>query len=220
METEASESPSEQVEELVENLFPEGKEPEEENAVVSLRPFQSRGEARPTVLAADTRTVGSSMESSVSSDERRFSVLTVLEAETEDLLVRVVGDKETRKGRLYVLAEPAGKRAHVVVSFPGLGLELIADQEGCRAFDLPPEISPEDWAGAQAVVRRPLVTRTVGPGEEAVLSLPGGGDAFRGTEGQDAPGCSRVQEARWPLAPHRRSRAPCPSTSAGRSIPL
>ena len=158
-------SPSGRVEAFVEGLFSEN-----ENTVVPLRPFQSRQESRPTVLAAETRTT----DPHVSSDERRFSVLTTLEAETESLLVRVLGDRKTGQGCLYVLAEPAEQRAHVVVSFPDLGLNLIADEEGRRAFDVPPGITPQDWADTQAVVRRPLATRTIGPEEDMTLALPGG----------------------------------------------
>lgn len=175
LESESSPSSSDRVEEFVEGLFSEN-----ENAVVPLQPFRPRRESRPTVLAAETRTT----DPHVSSDERRFSVLTTLEAETENLLVRVLGDRKTGQGCLYVLSEPAERRAHVVVSFPELGLDLVADEDGRRAFDVPPGISPEDWAETQAIVRKPIATRTIGPGEDATLALPGGGTLLGEREGE------------------------------------
>ena len=159
--------PNERVDAFVEELFRE----EEENTVVPLRPFESRREARPTVLAAET----ASMETGEPSDERRFSILATLAAEAEDLLVRVVKDRDTERGRLYVLSDPPEQRAHVVVSFPEFGLDLVADEEGRRAFDVPPEVSPEQWAEAQAVVRRPVATRVLRPKEETAVPLASGG---------------------------------------------
>jgi hypothetical protein len=167
LEKDSATFPSERVDEFVEELFRD----EKEGTVVPLHPFQSRREGRPTVLAAET----ASTKTHESSEERRFSILTTLAAETEDLLVRVVEDRDTGRGRLYVLADPPEQRAHVVVSFPEFGLDLVADEEGRRAFDVPPEVSPEQWAEARAVVRRPVATRALGPSEDTAIPLESGG---------------------------------------------
>lgn len=151
------------VDEFVEGLF-------EEEAVVPLRPFQPPRDARPTVLAADT----DSARAEAPADERRFAVLTTLAAEEENLLVRVVKDRDTGRGRLYVLADPPERRAHVVVSFPDLDLNLVADEEGRTTFAMPTGISPKQWAEVHAVVRHPVAARAVGPGEEVAVHLPDG----------------------------------------------
>lgn len=166
LEGESLTRPSDRVDEFVEEVFSE----EETNSAVPLRPFQHRGDPRPTVLAAETRAT----EARAPSEKRRFSVLTTLEAEAEDLLVRVLEDRDTGQGRVYVLAEPPERRACALVSFPGLGLDLATDEEGCREFDMPPGISQEQWDRARAVVRRPVAERAVGPEEEIVVSLPDG----------------------------------------------
>lgn len=155
-------SSKERVDAFVEELF---QEPSEKN-VLSLRPFRRRAEPGPTVLAAETDAPESG---------RRFSVLTTLAAEAEDVLVRIVEDREADEGRLYVLDESPERRAHVIVSFPDLELDLVADEEGRLAFDLPPGIDADEWARARAVVRRPIVTRSVAPGEREVITLPSGG---------------------------------------------
>ena len=160
LDEESASPPSDRVEAFVEDLF------QEEKAVIPIRPFRPRREPRPTVLAADT---------AAPANERRFLVLTTLAAEAEDVLVRIVKDGNTGEGRLYVLAEPPERRAHVVVSFPGLGLDLVADEEGRLTFDLPAEIQPDQWADARAVVRRPVATRAVAPGAEATVPVPSGG---------------------------------------------
>ena len=162
---------SERVDAFVEELFQETSE----EPVVSLRPFRRRREPRPTVLAADTDGPG---------DERRFSVLTTLAAESEDVLVRIVEDRETGKGRLYVLDKSPKRRAHVIVSFPDLGLDLVADEEGRLAFDLPTDIDADQWAEARAVVRRPVVTQSVAPDERQAISLPSG-EALRARREDD-----------------------------------
>lgn len=160
VDEESASPPSDRVEAFVEDLF------QEEKAVIPVQPFRPRREPRPTVLAADT---------AAPADERRFSVLTTLAAEAEDVLVRIVKDRDTGEGRLYVLAEPPERRAHVVVSFPDLGLDLVADEEGRLAFDLPAEIQTNQWADARAVVRRPVATRAVAPGGETTVPVPSGG---------------------------------------------
>ncbi|MCS3748931.1 hypothetical protein GGQ19_000082 [Salinibacter ruber] len=160
-------SPSERVEGLVEEVFSE----EEERSALSLQPFRPRRNPRPTVLAAET----GAPETRMHTGEGRFSVLAVLEAEEEDLLVRVIWDKDTRQARLYVLSELPERRAHALVSFPSLGLDLITDEEGCREFNVPLRISQKHWAGTRAVVRRPVAERAIGPGEEISVPLPGEG---------------------------------------------
>jgi hypothetical protein len=163
LDEEARTAAAAQVDAFVEDLFAE----DPDASVISLQPFQPRREARPTVLAAETET---------SSEARRFSVLTTLAAEAEQMLVRIVGDREKNQGRMYVLTDPPEQRAHVVVSFPELGLDLVANEQGRLAFDLPPDVGPEQWNEVRAVVRRPVAREQLSPGNVATLPLPSGTD--------------------------------------------
>ncbi len=174
------ETASGRVEKFVNGLFQKELFQKEGESVVSLRPFRPPREARPTILAAETST----KESRLPSNERRFSVLATLGAETEDLVVRALKDEDTRQGRLYVLSESPEKRAHALVSFPKFGLDLVTDEEGLCTFELPAEVDLEQWAGAQAVVRRPVAMRAVGPGEKVTMNLPTGDTLLGRREGE------------------------------------
>ena len=167
LKEEPSTSLEERIDAFVEELF-EGGEPFEgtsEDTVVSLQPFRKRSEAGPTVLAAETDAPES---------ECRFSVLTTLAAESEEVLVRIVEDRDAGKGRLYVLDESPERQAHVIVSFSGLGLNLVTDEEGRLVFDLPVDIGADQWVEARAVVRRPVSTQPVLPDGMETISLPSG----------------------------------------------
>jgi len=152
---------SSQVEEFVEALFEDTRD-----SVVQLRPFRPRGKPQSTVLAAATQPA---------SGDRRFSVLTTLEGEQEEVLVRVIGDHKTGQGRVYVLTDPLAGQGHIIVSFPDLGLDLVTDEDGRRTFELPPEVSSEEWKEAVAVVRRPVATRRLAP--ECTVTFDGASGA-------------------------------------------
>ena len=155
LDEESGFSPSTRVDAFVESTFRDDKE-----AVISLHPFRPRRDSGPTVLAADTDR---------SSEKSRFSVLTTLAAESKDVVVRIVEDRDAGQGRLYVLSEPPERREHVIVSFPEFGLDLVADEEGRLAFELPSDVSSEQWTDARAVVRRPVSKKVVAPnGDERI----------------------------------------------------
>lgn len=141
-----------QVEDFVDELFAEETPP----AVVEVYPFRPDRSSPSTVLAAATST---------SAPRRRFSVLATLAAADEDVLVRVIGDAAEGQGRLYVLSDRDEQCAHAVVSFPDFGLDLVTDENGRLTFDLPANVDPEEWEQATAVVRRPLVTERLAPGD-------------------------------------------------------
>jgi hypothetical protein len=152
---------SDRVEDFVDALFEDAPEP-----VVSLSPLRADSDAPSTVLAAATQD---------SSDDRRFSVLTTLAAKGDDLLVRVIGDHDTGQGRVYVLADSPSKQAHVIVSFPDFGLDLVTDEDGRQTFELPTESDSDRWSDANAVVRRPVAIQRVEHG--STISLEGGSGA-------------------------------------------
>lgn len=129
-------------------------------AVVPVRPFRGDRSAPSTVLAAATTAAES---------DRRFSVLSTLAAEDEDVLVRVIGDWKAGQGRVYVLADREEQQAHAVVSFPAFGLDLVTDAEGRLTFDLPDDVTPDEWKEATAAVRRPLTTERLPPGSAKAL---------------------------------------------------
>ena len=159
LDEETERPPDTRVEAFVEELFDKS-----DASVIPVRPLSSSQGARPTVLAASTAT---------RSDERRYAVLSTLAAESEQMLVRIVQDRHASRGHLYVLADPPERGAYVVVSFRELGIDLVADAQGRRAFDLPSNVSPEQWADARAVVRRPIATAEAAPSATTVVPLPG-----------------------------------------------
>jgi hypothetical protein len=136
---------------------------EEAKSTVQAWPFRPAEEAQPTVMAAatDTETEGS-----------RFAVLATLAAEAQNVLVRVVGDRGTGQGRLYVLSDRPEMQAHAVVSFPELDLDLATDSEGHLEFDLPTGTAPEDWAETSALVRSPVAEYRLPAGEDILLQGP------------------------------------------------
>lgn len=170
----------------------EGRSREERPpAVTPVEPHESGLSVRPTVLATDTApptqepVLGTNATGR--SDGRRFLMLATLASEDDRVLVRVVGDQKTEQGHLYVLSEQAERRAHVVVSIPELGLNLITDEEGQTTFNLPKgtpskgdtpteacaEPYRDAWAGVSAVVRRPIASWRLPPDSEIVLSVGG-----------------------------------------------
>ena len=151
-------------------------------SVIPVESYEPDAPARPTVLAAETDGPSPHHQDPAdapdASDPPRFSVLTVLASADEQMLVRVVGDQESGRGHLSVMAESEAEQAHVVVSFPKLDLDLVTDAEGRATFSLPPNGNPEDaepeaashtWGQTAAVVRRPVATRRLADVEETVI---------------------------------------------------
>lgn len=151
---------SDRVEAFVDGLFETPLPP-----VLPLRPYRPQSGPQPTVLAAST---------SPAADDQRFAVLTTLAAEQDGVLVRVIADREAQTGRVYVLTGASADAAHVIVSFPALGLDLVTDGDGRRTFDLPADAGPGAWADAMAVVRRPVDRCTLHAGNTATLKGPAG----------------------------------------------
>lgn len=158
LDEEANRGTAPQVEAFVDELFADDGTP----SVVQVRPFRAERSSPSTVLAAAT---------TASSSDRRFSVLSTLAADEEDVLVRVVGDWKAEQGRVYVLSDRKEQRAHAVVSFPAFGLDLVTDADGRLTFDLPDDVAPAEWEEATAAVRRPLTTERLAP--ESTLNVDG-----------------------------------------------
>lgn len=154
-------APAPKVDAFVDDLFDDESPP----AVVPVHPVRPTQSSRPTVLAAAT---------AEAAHDRRFSVLTTLAAEEEGVLVRIIGDRKTDQGRLYVLADTPRQQPHVIVSFPGFGLDLVTDAEGRRAFDLPSHVGPEQWREATAAVRRPVAAGRIQPDRTLTLGTEAG----------------------------------------------
>ncbi|MFP4229343.1 MAG: hypothetical protein ACLFTE_11025 [Salinivenus sp.] len=164
---------------FVDDLFGAGlgAGPAEGPTSIPVEPYTPGAPAGPTVLAAATRSPPPHTDDA-EPDAPRFSVLATLASADEKVLVRVVGDRHTNRGRLYVMAEPKRRQAHVVVSFPELGLHLATDEDGRATFSLPtngiPSPSASDapsdpWAEISALVRRPVAVRRLPPDSTAVL---------------------------------------------------
>lgn len=201
------------VEAFVDELFE--KSPE---TAVPVRPYRPPGKNRPTVLAAESapsaRDSGQAPGETSSGEkppeeQPRFSVLTVLADDQEETVVRVLEDRTEIQGRLYVLTERREHQAHVVVSFPKLGLNLATDEDGCRTFDLPSQISPDRWASAQGMVRRPVDSAEVAAGSQATISLAEG-EVLRAQREAEALALSldADREASRPVAVQRAGTSP------------
>lgn len=185
------------VDAFVDELFGEdasGSPEEEDASVVPVRPLGSGPRPRPTVLATDAPAAPARDASHVEpssggqsgSEKNRFVVLAVLTSPDETVLVRVVGDRKTGRGRLYVLPgsseETRREEPHVVVSFPELGRHIVTDEDGRASFALHTENEAESqvpnprerWSDVTAVVRRPVATETLPPGEKTIFSGPAG----------------------------------------------
>jgi len=163
---------------FVDDLFGAGlgSGPIEEPTAIPVEPYDAGAPARPTALAAAT--APASHDTDEQDHAPRFSVLATLASADEQVLVRVVGDRHTGHGRLYVIADSKGQQAHVVVSFPELDLNLATDEDGRATFSLPtngePSQSASDasalpWAETSATVHHPVAVRRLPPDSEALL---------------------------------------------------
>jgi hypothetical protein len=205
---EERERPSDpRMDEFVDELFGPGAPGSQEEApVIPVEPRDPGPQVRPTVLAVDAPAPaaasdkeaspqsssfqGGSLEESP--EEKRFVLLASLRSEEEKVLVRVLRDRKTDQGRLYVLPGPGEKsrdaEPHALVSFPEFGRDILTGEDGRASFELPPrgdrassgpglsetgplETGPlEEWSGAHAVVRRPVAAEELPPEETVVLS--------------------------------------------------
>lgn len=177
---EESERPSDpRVDAFVDSLFEStetGARENEKAPVIPVHPHRSGRQARPTVLAADAPAAVPN------ESEKRFVDLASLSSDDEKILVRILGDRKTGHGRLYVLSvsgdDTRTGEAHAVVSFPELGRDIVTDGEGRASFDLagiddgPGDLaqgSLKKWAEVSAVVRRPVAATELRPSETATL---------------------------------------------------
>lgn len=135
------------VERFMEGLFPEPR-------VIPLRPFRSEphdaGSSHKALLAAMSP-----------SAQERFETVATLASEAHGVLVRLLCDRSSNTYRLYTLAENEERRAHVVISFPELALNLVTDEQGRVDFSLNAEAV--DWTSIRAVLRLPVATWEVSP---------------------------------------------------------
>jgi hypothetical protein len=188
-----------QVERFVDNLFEEkgsgleksdkeagsgekasGPGPTEDRppATTEARPIGRKRETGPTVLAAATKTTRSG---SARSDTRQaadapgpFQTFATLASEGGNVLVRVIGNPKENRGRVYVLSNDPERKAWAVVSVPELERHLVTGEDGTATFDLAEDERPDRWAGATALVRRPVAEARIESGDETPLHLISG----------------------------------------------
>ena len=141
-------------------------------ATTEARPFEPRREAGPTVLAAATKTARPEADRQEAASGG-FETFATLVSEGGEVLVRVLGNRQTGRGRAYVLSDEPERKAWSIISLPELGLHLVAVENGIATFDLPEGSIPSEWAEATALVRRPVDESWLQPGEEAVLRPSG-----------------------------------------------
>ncbi len=177
-----------------------GQEPADDRppATIEARPFRPRREAGPTVLAAATKDerpeaarseTGPAEEASGS-----FQTFSTLATEGGNVLIRVIGNRETGRGRVYILSDDPERTAWAVVSFPELGLDLVTDEHGIATFDLPEHTAPGEWADVTALLRRPIVEARLHPGEETQLRS----DSTAPREGQSTSSGDRTPSTGGP----------------------
>lgn len=129
-----------QVVAFLDTLFPPAR-------ILQLRPYQAeRGAVKGrTVLAAMTP-----------SPHRRFETVATLASTEDEVLVRVVCDRDRRRCRLYTMAREPEHRAHALIAFPELALRFVTDAHGRVDFTPTAEQMVADWASAGATLASPL----------------------------------------------------------------
>ncbi|MGH7496345.1 MAG: hypothetical protein ACREOO_28675 [bacterium] len=142
--------------------------------------------------------------------EQRFQTVVTLASEQKDVLLRVLCDHESKTFRLFALAEDRRKGAHALISFPALGLEVLADAKGQATFALDKKGTPEDWKQIKCVLRMPLTAVHVRTGE---IGQGAGGDGI----GSSPFGGLRIIEAERLKAP---LRAPLRTNSSESSLTI
>lgn len=187
LEEEKRQEASPEVDRFVDVLFGQKRAPDQEDtsgqggepsrtssasdrppATIEARPFEPRREAGPTVLAAATRTVRPEADRQKAASGG-FETFTTLVSEGGEVLIRVLGNHETGRGRAYVLSDDPERKAWAIISIPELGLDLVTGENGIATFDLPEKVSPSEWGKATALVRRPVAEARLQPEQEAVL---------------------------------------------------
>jgi hypothetical protein len=134
-------SSSPQVDALLDQLFPPSR-------VLHLRPLRNAMPDRPA-----TTVVLAAMSPNAAA---RFETLATYSAAEDNVLVRLVLDRETNRGHVYVLAEDEKRRSHVLVSFPDSGMEIATDYQGRGHFRLSRDDRDRDWAGSPILLRVPV----------------------------------------------------------------
>ena len=126
---------------LVRSLFPVPN-------VILLHPFQHE----PGVGTLDTKYTTVLAAMTQDTLEQRFETVATLVSEKENALVRIMHDREENTYKLYVRAEDARKRDHVIVSFPELSTDLVTDQHGQDSFRLPESSHVRNWNSMNAML--------------------------------------------------------------------
>jgi hypothetical protein len=141
------------VDRFVDRLFPPAR-------VIHLQPCHSRSSdpgATTYILAA------------MSSDEpARFETLASYAASDENVLVRLVLDRETNRCRVYVLAADDQRRANTLVSFPELNIDVATDDGGRGEFRVEYAHRDRDWSASPILLRLPVGKWTCHHGASAV----------------------------------------------------
>lgn len=128
---------------FVNSLFPPSN-------VIPLRPLVYKPDTSShdsqfiTVLAADTAT------------QHRYSSSLTLHSEEENIVARILYDKERDSYKLFVVSDDVRKREYVVVSFPELSVECVTDKNGFVEFKLLSRFSSRDVNAMQAVLFTPV----------------------------------------------------------------
>ena len=87
-----------------------------------------------------------------------YETVVTLASEMERLLLRVQLDHVSGKVRAHLHAEDPRKREGAIVSFPALGTEVVVDEQGKMAFEIPQQPSPAEWSTIEATVLLPMAT--------------------------------------------------------------
>lgn len=129
-----------QVAALLDTLFPPAR-------IIMLRPYRARQSTMPgrTVLAAMT-----------TSPKRRFETVATLASAEDEVLIRVVCDRQNHLWRLYTMTREPERRAHALIAFPDLALCFVTDARGRVDFTLTEEQRDVDWASVGATLVSPL----------------------------------------------------------------
>jgi hypothetical protein len=87
----------------------------------------------------------------------RFQTVATLASVEKSTLLRILRDNATGTFRVYILAEDRRQREHAIISFPELGMNLMADEKGQAVFALAEQALATDGETLTSVLKLPVL---------------------------------------------------------------
>lgn len=87
---------------------------------------------------------------------KRFVTFATLGSETHAVVVRLMCDHERGLCLVFVHSDDIRNRAHVVLSVPDKGLEIVTDASGQATLSISGSVEAKEWTGVSGVLRLPV----------------------------------------------------------------